>query len=177
MENGQVEKEVWMRGGIAGVPALLQPVAHALLQVQEDAQQYVGNLQEDELWIKPAGAASVAFHLQHIAGVIDRMFTYAHNKSLTEEQLAYLHTEGQEEIGITKSLLIAGLKASIDRAVNQLKKISPDELTAVRYLGRQRIPTTQIGLIFHAAEHSQRHIGQLLVTVKWLAHDRGVKTC
>jgi len=177
MEKGQMEKEVWMRGGIAGVPALLQPVAHALLQVQEDAQQYVSNLQEDKLWIKPAGAASVAFHLQHIAGVIDRMFTYAHNKSLTEEQLAYLHTEGQNEIGITKPLLIAGLKASIDLAVNQLKNIPTDELTSVRYLGRQRIPTTLIGLIFHAAEHSQRHIGQMLVTIKWISNNNDVKTC
>ncbi|KGE12259.1 DinB family protein [Sphingobacterium deserti] len=177
MEKGRMEKEVWMRGTVAGVPDLLQPVAHALLQVQEDAQQYVGNLQEDELWIKPAGAASVAFHLQHIAGVIDRMFTYAHNKSLTETQLAYLGAEGRQENGITKLSLVLSLHASIDNAVNQLKHISVDDLTAVRYLGRQRIPTTLIGLLFHAAEHSQRHIGQMLVTIKWITNSDDVKTC
>ena len=34
------------------------------------------------LWTRPAGLASVGFHLQHIAGVIDRLFTYARGEAL-----------------------------------------------------------------------------------------------
>jgi hypothetical protein len=29
------------------------------------------------LWERPANVASVGFHLQHLAGVLDRLFTYA----------------------------------------------------------------------------------------------------
>ena len=29
----------------------------------------------------------------------------------------------------------------------------------------KRLPPTVIGLLFHAAEHTMRHVGQLLVTV------------
>ena len=39
----------------------------------------------------------------------------------------------------------------------------------VREVGRDRIPSTVGGLIFHAAEHTQRHLGQLLVTVRVLS--------
>ena len=166
-----------MRGPIAGVPSLLQPVAHALLQVQEDAQKYVSDFPEDKIWFKPAGAASVAFHLQHIAGVIDRMFSYAHDKSLTEAQLAYLGAEGREQIGVTNASLLFGLQKGIERAITQLQEISVDKLTDTRYLGRKRIPTTLAGLLFHAAEHSQRHLGQMLVTIKWLHSTSDVKTC
>ncbi len=67
--------EVWMRGPIEGVPALLQPVAHALLQVEEDVLKYTAQISSAQLWTKPGGNASIGFHLQHIRGVIDRMFT------------------------------------------------------------------------------------------------------
>ncbi|MEI9810890.1 MAG: hypothetical protein WDO16_25110 [Bacteroidota bacterium] len=37
-------------------------------------------------------------------------------------------------------------------------------LTSVRGVGRAKIPSTVMGLLFHAAEHTMRHTGQLLVT-------------
>jgi hypothetical protein len=37
-------------------------------------------------------------------------------------------------------------------------------LTATREVGRARLPSTVIGLLFHAAEHTQRHAGQALTT-------------
>jgi len=39
-------------------------------------------------------------------------------------------------------------------------------------VGRARIPSTVLGLLFHAAEHIQRHNGQLLVTVKVLLGEK-----
>ncbi|GAA4807546.1 hypothetical protein GCM10023231_40950 [Olivibacter ginsenosidimutans] len=158
--------EVWMRGPVEDVPPLLQPVAHALMQVSEDLSHYTVGLQEQLLWVKPLGMASVGFHLQHIVGVIDRMFAYAANQLLSEEQFAYLANEGKPHASLTLRELIKAVAQKTAWAVNQLRTINESQLTEIRYLGRKRIPTTYIGLLFHAAEHSQRHVGQLLVTIK-----------
>ncbi len=162
------QPEVWMRGPIAGVPPLLQPVAHALLQAQEEVVRYMDGFDNQYLWYKPVGMASIGFHLQHIVGVIDRLFTYALDKPLTDGQFAYLRVEGQEAPGITATRLVANLRRQVDDAIVQLKATDESTLTHIRYLGRKRIPTTLIGLLFHAAEHTQRHVGQLLVTVRLL---------
>jgi hypothetical protein len=39
-------------------------------------------------------------------------------------------------------------------------------LTEGREVGRGRLPSTVLGLLVHAAEHTQRHVGQLLVTAR-----------
>jgi uncharacterized damage-inducible protein DinB len=54
----------------------------------------------------------------------------------------------------------------VDRALTQLRATPPHTLTDARSVGRQQVPSTQLGLLVHAAEHVQRHIGQLLVTVR-----------
>ncbi len=48
------EPEVWLRGPVAGIPALLQPAAHALLQAQEEIHTMLLSFPEKLLWIKPA---------------------------------------------------------------------------------------------------------------------------
>ncbi|WP_374163559.1 DinB family protein [Arcticibacter sp. MXS-1] len=156
--------EVWMRGPVDSVPALLQPVAHALLQVQEEIPRHLMNFPEEKLWDKPAGLASVGFHLQHIRGVIDRLFTYARGEMLNEEQLRCLAQEGIENRDIKIESLLQGLNAQVQEAIKQLEGTDPARLTDARGIGRKQIPTTLMGLLFHAAEHSQRHTGQLLVT-------------
>ena len=166
--NATSTREVWMRGPIEGVPALLQPVAHALLQVKEDAFRYTESFPETALWERPYGLANIAFHLQHIAGVIDRMFTYADNRALSEKQFAFLAQEGKTDPNLSLEKLLNRLDKQIEEAIASLKGIDPLRLTDTRYLGRQRIPTTLIGLLFHAAEHAQRHLGQLLVTIRCL---------
>jgi len=160
------QMEVWMQGPIASIPAILQPVAHALLQVDEDVQNLIKEDLQAYLWIKPFEMASIAFHIQHIAGVVDRMVTYSKEESLTEDQFEYLKTEGIQNSNLNVELLKNQLTLVIQDTLNYLKTINPDSLTEERYLGRKRIPTTQIGLLFHAAEHAQRHYGQLLVTSK-----------
>lgn len=37
-----------------------------------------------------------------------------------------------------------------------------------RSVGRAQLPSTLLGLLVHAAEHTQRHVGQLLVTARIL---------
>jgi len=39
-------------------------------------------------------------------------------------------------------------------------------LTDARAVGRQRLPSTVIGLLVHAAEHTTRHAGQIITTAK-----------
>lgn len=165
MDNN-TQPEVWMRGPISGVPPLLQPVAHALLQAGEEIVRCMTGFDDRYLWKKPAGMASAGFHLQHITGVIDRLFTYAQSKPLSLEQLDYLQAEGKADHSITSQNLVTACQIQINAAVDQLRKTDETDLTSTRYLGRKRIPTTLMGLLFHAAEHTQRHVGQLLVTVR-----------
>lgn len=169
-EQAPPQPEVWMRGPIPGVPPLLQPVAHALMQAHEEVVRYMDGFNDADLWLKPAGRASVGFHLQHISGVVDRLFTYALSKSLSEQQLESLRAEGQEQPHVRSADLVAAFGKRVEAAVAQLRETDEATLTDARYLGRKRIPTTLIGLLFHAAEHTQRHVGQLLVTAKLIPY-------
>jgi uncharacterized damage-inducible protein DinB len=124
------------------------------------------------LWQKPAGVASAGFHLQHIVGVIDRLFTYAKGEQLSPEQLQYLSSEGrQPEDNVTVEALLNSLNEQIEKTLNKLKEIREDTLAEPRFVGRKQLPSTVLGLIFHAAEHTMRHLGQLVVTVRVLEQD------
>jgi len=162
-------REVWQRGPVEGVPALLQPVAHALLQAVEEAERYTENFPADLLWEKPGGVASVGFHLLHIRGVVDRLFTYARGEALDESQLKELSAEKEIPPGITQPKdLTDTFRLQVGKAIGQLKETPESTLADKRTIGRKQIPTTVCGLLFHAAEHTQRHIGQLLVTTRIL---------
>jgi len=160
--------EFWLRGPVAGIPPLLQPVAHALLQAREEVNTLMEGFPEELLWERPAGLASPGFHLQHLSGVLDRLFTYADGKMLSQEQLAELAAEGRPHPGA--EAVQQGLERfnqQVDKALQQIGRTS-GLLTEVRLVGRDRISSTVIGLLFHAAEHTMRHTGQLLVTIRIL---------
>ena len=159
--------EVWLRGPLNNIPALLQPVAHALLQAREEVNAMMTDLPEKFLWNKVADMASAGFHLQHLTGVLDRLFTYADGKKLNDEQLRYLANEGKNR-EITLTDLLNSFNRQIDAAVAYLSKVDERVLTEVRGVGRAEVPSTVIGLLVHSAEHTMRHIGQLLVTVNVL---------
>ncbi len=143
--------EWWQRGPIDGIPAVLQPIAHILFQVRESVGEIVEPLTEQEWNARPAGVASAAFHVRHIAGVIDRLFTYARGNALLAEQLAAIQLQGQE-------LLAA--------AVAELRTIDMTTLGDCRGVGRAQLPSTVIGCLVHGAEHAMRHVGQLSVTAR-----------
>lgn len=158
--------EVWLRGALPDVPALLQPVAHALLQAREEVERMMQDFPEDRLWTRPGGVASVGFHLQHLAGVLDRLFTYARGEQLSEGQQKFRESEGQPNDAIRSSDLIAGFRNQVDRAIAELHAVDESILTHPRTVGRDKLPSTVLGLLVHSAEHVQRHVGQLLVTVR-----------
>src|SRR5437868_11578878 len=108
--------EAWLRGPLADVPALLQPVAHALLQAREELNELMIGFPETLLWGKVAGMASPGFHLQHLTGVLNRLFTYAKGEALTEAQLDYLAVEGKPgENGIIVTDLVNRFNAEVDK--------------------------------------------------------------
>lgn len=159
--------EWWQRGPVDGVPALLQPVAHILLQVRESVGELVDGLTIDQWNARPANVASSAFHVRHMAGVIDRLFTYARGESLSEAQFTALRAEGDPvtDAGDVSRILDA-LSARVDTAVGQLRATDVATLGDFRAVGRAKLPSTVIGCLVHGAEHSMRHVGQLSVTTR-----------
>jgi len=156
--------EWWQRGPIDGVPAVLQPVAHILLQVRESVGELVENMTEAEWNARPANVASCAFHVRHITGVIDRLFTYARGEGLSADQLATIRSEGDQLANAHVAAVLAALSTRIDTAINQLRATDVATLGDFRGVGRAQLPSTVIGCLVHGAEHSMRHVGQLSVT-------------
>lgn len=162
--------EVWLRGPLPGMPPLVQPVAHALLQAREELGAALHDFPPALLNARPAGVASVGFHLQHLSGVLDRLLTYARDEALSPQQLAQLAAENPP-LAIqptTVAELVRRFGTQVDTALNQLLATTDASLTEPRGVGRTQIPSTTLGLLVHAAEHTQRHMGQLLVTARWV---------
>lgn len=159
--------EFWLRGPLEGVPPLLQPAAHAIVQAREDATRAASALDRAQLWATPAGVASVGFHLRHIAGVLDRLLTYARGEGLSEAQLATLRVEALAgDPPASAEELVALLDGAVEGALARIRATPEGSLLEPRKVGRAGLPSTVLGLIFHAAEHAQRHTGQLLVTAR-----------
>ena len=162
---GGPQPEWWLRGPIPGVPDELQPAAHALLQGRDELARAGESLSPDELWARPAGVASVGFHLRHAAGVVDRLLTYAAGAPLAPHQLAALAAERDAgDPPATAGELVAALAAAVDDAIARYRATDPATLGEPRRVGRAGLPATMRGLLFHAAEHVQRHAGQALTT-------------
>lgn len=158
--------EWWQRGPVDGVPAVLQPVAHILLQVHESVGELVAHLTQAQWNARPAGVASAAFHVRHITGVIDRLFTYARGDALSQEQFAAIRSEGDELRSEDVPIVLDALRARVDAAVAELRTIDVATLGEFRGVGRAQLPSTVIGCLVHGAEHSMRHVGQLSVTTR-----------
>ncbi len=156
--------EWWQRGPVEGVPAMLQPVAHILLQVRESTGELVEGLTEEQWNARPASVASCAFHVRHMAGVIDRLFTYARGEGLIEQQFAALKQEGAPITMAEVPMVLTALNARVDAALEQLRATDANTLGDFRAVGRAKLPSTVIGCLAHGAEHSMRHVGQLSVT-------------
>jgi len=161
------QPEPWLRGPVPGIPALLQPVAHAFLLALEDVEAAVSDLAVNQLWLEPGGAASPGFHLVHLAGSTDRLLTYARGEALSALQLAALADEG----AMTASYqpideLLTAWRKTVEGALRQLATTTEATLTNARLVGRAQPPSTVLGLLFHAAEHAQRHVGQIVTTSK-----------
>lgn len=164
------QPEAWMRGPIEGIDPILMPVAHALVQAREDLAGLASSVHDEHVWQRPGGAASIGFHVRHLGGALDRLFTYARGERLSDAQKAALRAEGEPgDPPARLHELITEAQAQIDRAVEQLRQTSRTQLLDFRGVGRDQLPSNVLGLLFHAAEHSTRHAGQLITTAKIIA--------
>lgn len=153
-----------MRGTHGELDGVRRAVVHALDQAGEDGERWAAGLTTEEMHARPAGVASVAFHLRHLVRSLDRLLTYAENRALDEGQLGALRTE--MEAGEATDEVMREFRKGLARAGERVRAIAPERYGEARGIGRARLPTTVVGLLIHCAEHTQRHVGQMVVTAK-----------
>lgn len=166
-DSGSADAEPWLRGPIADVHPLVMPTLHCFAQVREDLARWTRGLTDAQIWLRPQHLAPVGFHLRHIAGSIDRLTTYLEGRQLTPDQLEAVRHE--MDPGAALSALLDETAKAMDRSARVIKSLKPETLDQPRFVGRKRLPTTVIGLVVHLAEHTQRHIGELIVTAKLIS--------
>ena len=158
--------EPWLRGTHADVPAVGRAVLHALDLALDDLTRWTAGLTDAEVHAQPHGLPSVAFHLRHIAGSTERLLSYAEGKQLSAEQLAALRAEraGDE----TLAALLAEVEVSFSNAAKRVRVLATADFDTFRGVGRKQLPTSIGGALIHVADHTQRHVGQVVTTAKVL---------
>jgi hypothetical protein len=160
--------EAWLRGPVDGIAPVLQPAAHALVQAAEDVARLARGADATRLWARPGGAASPGFHLLHLAGALDRLYTYARGDALSDAQKTALRAETEPHPDLDGAALARLVLDAINRALDQLRRTDPATVFDERRVGRAGLPSNVLGLLFHGAEHAARHAGQFATTLKLL---------
>lgn len=162
--------DAWLRGPVAGVAPVLHPVAHALVQAREDLPPLLESLTPEQLWARPGDSAPIGFHAAHLAGSLDRLFTYARGESLSEPQRAAFQAERAVAESRPPAAELARLVAgTLDDALADLARFRAEHVLVAREVGRAKLPSTVLGLLFHAAEHTTRHAGQIQTLARVLS--------
>jgi uncharacterized damage-inducible protein DinB len=158
--------EPWLRGTYADVPAVGRAVLHALDLALDDLSKWTVGLKDEQAHAQPLGLTSIAFHLRHIARSTDRLLSYAEGKPLTEEQLAAL--KGEKQGDETLGMLLAEVEVSFSDAADRVRVLATADFNTFRGVGRKQLPTSIGGALIHVADHTQRHVGQVVTTAKVL---------
>jgi uncharacterized damage-inducible protein DinB len=163
--------EPWLRGTHADVPTVGRAVLHALELALDDLTKSTEGLTDAEVHAQPLGLPSLAFHLRHIAGSVDRILSYAEGNQLSHEQLVALKAEqsGAE----TLAELMAGVEVSFSNAAERVRVLATADFDTPRGVGRKQLPASIGGALIHVADHTQRHVGQVVTTAKVLRALRG----
>jgi hypothetical protein len=156
--------EPWLRGTHTEVPAAGRAVLHALELALDDLTKWTAGLTDAEVHAQPLGLTPIAFHLRHIARSTDRILTYAEGEQLSEGQLAALKAEGFGDGSLNELLIV--VKFSFARAAERICVLATANLDEPRFVGRKQLPTSIGGALIHVADHTQRHVGQVVTTAK-----------
>jgi uncharacterized damage-inducible protein DinB len=158
--------EPWLRGTHTDLPAVARGVLHAFELAREDVHLWCGRLSDEQIQLQVLGLPSLAFQLRHMAGSLDRLLTYAEGGELTAEQVA----GGQSELHASGSRaeLLEEFDKSLASSAARVQNLAGGDLEAARLVGRLKLPSSLGGLLVHLAEHTQRHVGQLVTTAKVL---------
>jgi uncharacterized damage-inducible protein DinB len=168
--------EPWLRGTYSDVPAVGRAVLHALALALDDIAKWTEGLADAEVHSQPLGLASVAFHLRHIARSVDRILTYAEGGQLTADQLAAFKAEQApptNERNESLATLLGEVEASFSNASDRIRTLASADFNLFRGVGRKQLPTSIGGALIHVADHTQRHVGQVVTTAKVLKALRG----
>lgn len=163
--------EPWLRGTHREVPAVGRAVLHALELAFDDLTKWTAGLTDDEVHAEPFGLTSIAVQLRHIAGSVDRILTYAEGNQLSADQLAALKSESSGNESLTA--LLARVETSLANAAARIRTLANADPETPRSVGRKRLPTSLGGALIHVADHTQRHVGQVVTTAKLLKAMRG----
>ncbi|MGA3033374.1 MAG: DinB family protein [Terracidiphilus sp.] len=161
--------EPWLRGTLTDVPAAGRAVLHALDLALDDLTKWTAGLTDAEVHAAPLGLTPIAYHLRHLARSTDRILTYAEGEQLSSEQLAALKAEQGSE-GKQESLaeLLAEVEVAFTDAADRIRVLATANLDTPRFVGRKQLPTSIGGAMIHVADHTQRHVGQVVTTAKTL---------
>jgi len=145
-------------------------VLDALELALDDLTKWTSGLSDAEVHSQPLALTSVAFHLRHISRSVDRILSYAEGKQLAPEQLTALKAEqsGTE----TLAELMAEVEASFSDAGERVRVLATADFDTFRGVGRKQLPTSIGGALIHVADHTQRHVGQVVTTAKVLMATR-----
>lgn len=158
--------EPWLRGTHGEVPSAGRAVLHALDLALDDLTRWTAGLTDAEVHQRPLGLTPVSFHLRHIARSVDRILTYAEGGQLDAAQLAALKTES--EGGEPLQQLLEEVAAALREAGDRIRALAGTDLDTFRGVGRRQLPTSTGGALIHVADHTQRHVGQVVTTARVL---------
>jgi uncharacterized damage-inducible protein DinB len=161
--KSKMEPEPWLRGTLSDAPAVIRAVLHALQLAKEDVERWCEDLSDEEINARPSALPSVAQQVRHIARSVDRLLTYAEGRQLSEEQMVALRSEGEQA---EREVVFAEFRSELERAAERVRGFAGANFEEPRAVGRKQLPTTVGGLLVHVADHTQRHVGQLVTTVK-----------
>jgi hypothetical protein len=63
---------------------------------------------------------------------------------------------------------LAEVDTSLKNAADRIRALASTDLGAFRGVGRKQLPTSVGGALIHVADHTQRHVGQVVTTAKVL---------
>lgn len=160
------QPEPWLRGTLTDMPAVARAVLHAFELAQEDVNRWCGSLSEADFNARPSGLPPLAFHLRHIPRSLDRLLSYAEGNQLSAEQITTLKTE--MEPGASREALFNEFNQGLESAAQRVRALAAGDLEQPRFIGKKQLPTTVGGVLVHLADHTQRHVGQIVTTAKIL---------
>ncbi len=147
-----------MEPWLAGKHADLDPIRRLLACSLEHC---LGDLRK---WTPDVPTDAQAFQLRHIAGSVDRLWTYALGGTISPAQLDVLAVESS---GPTDREPLLDLVAeTFSRVTREMRMMEDIDYRDSRYVGRQRVEVPLGLLLGHIAEHTQRHTGQLITLSK-----------
>jgi uncharacterized damage-inducible protein DinB len=158
--------EPWMTGTLTDLHPVQAALLYSLQHARQDIARWTADLPDDSLWLRTGDVAPAAFHIRHIGGSVDRLLTYATGGQLSEAQMQELQAEQRPDALMSREELFEYFRSKLDTAERTVRELDISDLNAVREIGRKRVPVPLGVLLVHIAEHTQRHVGEAIITLK-----------